>query len=120
MDMNFEAEKEARRQRTAEEILDALKASGMNRKEFALKMGRQPREVTKWLSGKHNFTSDLLAEISVVLSCPISGARDITVTMQSVEGYGLNDKAHYLHDSYCVIGNIDLPQETVSALIEKA
>lgn len=120
MDMNFEAEKEARRQRTAEEILDALKASGMNRKEFALKMGRQPSEVTKWLSGKHNFTSDLLAEISVVLSSPISGARDITVPMQSVDGYGLNDRAHYLHDSNCMIGNIVLPQETVSALIEKA
>ena len=84
MDRKIEAEKDARRQRTAEEILDALKASGMSRKEFALKMGRQPSEVTKWLSGRHNFTLDLLAEISVVLSCPISGAKDITVPMQSV------------------------------------
>lgn len=62
MKRTVEAEILARRKRTAEEILDALTASGMSRKEFALKMGRQPSEVTKWLSGKHNFTSDLLAE----------------------------------------------------------
>ena len=120
MDRKIEAEKDARRQRTAEEILDALKASGMSRKEFALKMGRQPSEVTKWLSGRHNFTLDLLAEISVVLSCPISGAKDITVPMQSVDGYGVKDSAHCLQDSNCMIENIDLPQTTISALIDKA
>ena len=120
MDRKIEAEKDARRQRTAEEILDALKASGMSRKEFALKMGRQPSEVTKRLSGRHNFTLDLLAEISVVLSCPISGAKDITVPMQSVDGYGVKDSAHCLQDSNCMIENIDLPQTTISALIDKA
>ncbi|MGN1220580.1 MAG: multiprotein-bridging factor 1 family protein, partial [Candidatus Cryptobacteroides sp.] len=120
MNRKIEAEKDARRQRTAEEILDALKASGMSRKEFALKMGRQPSEVTKWLSGKHNFTSDLLAEISVVLSSPISGARDITIPMHCVDGYELNDSAHSLHDSGYMIDNIDLPTDIVTALIDKA
>lgn len=120
MNRTIEAEKAARRQRTAEEILDALKASGMSRKEFAMKMGRQPSEVTKWLSGNHNFTSDLLAEISIALSCPISGAREITLPMQSVDGYKSYDSMECLHDSDCLIGNIDLPADTVSALIEKA
>ncbi|MGM9790914.1 MAG: hypothetical protein ACI3Y4_00755 [Candidatus Cryptobacteroides sp.] len=42
MKRTVEAEILARRKRTAEEILDALTASGMSRKEFALKMGANP------------------------------------------------------------------------------
>ena len=95
----FDNEKSARRKRTSEEIEDALRASGLSRKEFAIKMGRQPSEVTKWLSAKHNFTSDLLAEISAVLKTPISGAADKITEGKLVSGYGtvaidiLNQKA---------------------------
>ena len=64
---SFVAYKKVRRKRTSEEIADALAASGYSKKEFAMKMHRQPSEVTKWLSGSHNFTIELLAEISFVL-----------------------------------------------------
>lgn len=74
-DEKIEMSKAARRRRVAEEISDALRASGMSRKEFAVAMGRQPSEVTKWLSGRHNFTCDLLEEISGVLGVSISGAQ---------------------------------------------
>ena len=110
----------ARRKRTAEEILDALEASGMSRKEFATKMGRQPSEVTKWLSGKHNFTSDLLAEISAVLSCPISGAEDRVLDSVHVAGYANKQNYSRLRETTCIMGGIELPSETTKALMIKA
>ena len=116
----MESEILARRKRTSEEIQDALQASGMSRKEFAVKMGRQPSEVTKWLSGKHNFTSDLLAEISAVLSSPISGAEESLGTKQLVGGYADTECDGCLCDSGCTVMNIVLPREAAAALVRKA
>ena len=82
----IEKEKMARRRRIAEEMAQAMLEMGFSRKEFAMKMHRQPSEVTRWLSGNHNFTSDLLAEMSVVLSRPISGAEDVIVKGYEVGG----------------------------------
>lgn len=72
----MERQVQARRRRIAEEIRIVLDDLGLNRKQFAERMGRQPSEVTRWLSGSHNFTSDLLEEISIALGRPISGAED--------------------------------------------
>jgi ribosome-binding protein aMBF1 (putative translation factor) len=41
-------------------IDDALKAKGWNKKQLAEAMHKNPSEVTKWLSGTHNFTLDTL------------------------------------------------------------
>lgn len=73
MQNNMDKVKESRRRRIAEEIADELNAQHLSRKEFAQMMHRSPSEVTKWLGGNHNFTSDLLAEISETLGTEISG-----------------------------------------------
>ena len=45
--------------------LDALmKERGMNRKQLADAIGKRPNEVTRWLSGEHNFTIATLAKLS--------------------------------------------------------
>ena len=41
-------------------IDDALKAKGWNKKQLAKVMHKNPSEVTKWLSGTHNFTLETL------------------------------------------------------------
>ncbi|MEG2366180.1 MAG: helix-turn-helix transcriptional regulator [Alistipes sp.] len=66
--------KVARRMRTAVQIADAMEAAGLSKKQFAEKLGKQPSEITKWLSGTHNFTSDTLSDISIVLGVEITGA----------------------------------------------
>lgn len=49
--------------------LDAtLKERGMTQKEFAKMIGHSEAEVSRWLSGTHNFTLSTLANISVVLN----------------------------------------------------
>jgi len=84
----------ARRRRIAEEIGDALSELGLTKKEFAARMGRQPSEVTRWMSGNHNFTSDLLEEMSIVLGRPISGAGDnVPAASAAVSGYGIASAA---------------------------
>ena len=48
--------------------IDALlKETGLSQKEFANKMGKTEAEVSRWLSGSHNFTLKTLARISAVL-----------------------------------------------------
>jgi len=39
----------------------------LSKKQFAEKLSKKPSEITKWLSGTHNFTSDTLFEIQTLL-----------------------------------------------------
>lgn len=45
-------------------IDDLIKAKGYTYSSFANKIGKQPSEITKWLSGSHNFTMNTLDEIA--------------------------------------------------------
>ena len=80
----------------ARQIGESLKKRGLSRKQFADLMGRNPSEVTKWLSGKHNFTIALLQEISEVLDCCITGVDDIGTL---VDGYESRQQELPLNDS---------------------
>lgn len=62
-----------RRAVTASQIKEAMEAAGFTRKMLADKLGKSPSEITRWLSGKHNFTSDVLAAISEALGREITG-----------------------------------------------
>jgi ribosome-binding protein aMBF1 (putative translation factor) len=44
----------------AARIDEALKAKGWSKKQLAEAMHKNPSEVTKWLSGTHNFTLETL------------------------------------------------------------
>lgn len=70
---DLQHQKVERRMRTAVQIDEAMKARNISRKELADMMGRRPSEITKWLSGDHNFTSDTLAELSYYLQAKITG-----------------------------------------------
>lgn len=41
-----------------------IKEKGLSKKEFAEAIGKRPSEVTKWLSGQHNFTLRTIAMLS--------------------------------------------------------
>ena len=57
-----------RKMRIACIIDDAMKAKGLGKKQFADKVGRKPSEITKWLSGTHNFTIEIIADIKRILN----------------------------------------------------
>jgi transcriptional regulator with XRE-family HTH domain len=47
----------------ANKITRILKEKGVGKRDFAEKMGKSPSEVSKWLSGTHNFTIKTIAKI---------------------------------------------------------
>lgn len=52
--------------------IDALMTEkGLSKKQFADALGRRPSEITRWLSGEHNFTVATLAMLSNFFGQPI-------------------------------------------------
>lgn len=49
-------------------IAKALERKGMTQKELAEKLGKRPSEISKWLTGNHNFTDDTLFLRQVIKS----------------------------------------------------
>ncbi|WP_297073238.1 helix-turn-helix transcriptional regulator [uncultured Duncaniella sp.] len=44
---------------------------GLSKKQFADAIGKRPSEITKWLSGEHNFTVSTLAMLGSFFGQPI-------------------------------------------------
>ena len=86
----------SRQKIAAEQIEAAMKERGLGKKQFAELMHKNPSEVTKWLSGKHNFTIALLEEISKALGVRITGVEDAN---ELVCGYTENSEQPQLEDS---------------------
>ena len=55
----------------SDKIADALEEKGMTQKMFAKQIGKTETEVSRWLSGTHNFTLRTIAKISSVLGMNI-------------------------------------------------
>ena len=55
----------------ADRIQELLDAKGMQQKDLAKALGKQESEVSKWLSGTHNFTLKTLAKITEVLGADV-------------------------------------------------
>lgn len=45
-------------------IDELMRERGLSKKQFADQIGRHPSEITRWLSGQHNFTVSTLAMLS--------------------------------------------------------
>ncbi len=48
----------------SDRIYDLMQERGLSKKQFADALGRRPSEITKWLSGQHNFTISTIAMLS--------------------------------------------------------
>lgn len=55
----------------SDRIYELMNERGLSKKQFADALGRQPSEITKWLSGQHNFTIATLAMLSSFFDQPI-------------------------------------------------
>ena len=60
----------------AKMLHDYLGIRGISQQDLAGKMGKQPSEVSKWLSGNHNFTIDTLSDIGFYLDTDFLVRRD--------------------------------------------
>ena len=48
-----------------------MKEKGLSKKQLAEAIGKRPSEITRWLSGEHNFTISTLAMLSSFFGQPI-------------------------------------------------
>lgn len=55
----------------AERIAEILKQKGMTQRDLAKRLGKRESEISKWLTGRHNFTTSTLAKISYTLDSQI-------------------------------------------------
>ncbi|MCQ2219460.1 MAG: helix-turn-helix domain-containing protein [Paludibacteraceae bacterium] len=53
------------------EIYALMQQRGLSKKQFADAIGKKPSEVTKWLSGQHNFTIRTIAMLSTFFGKPL-------------------------------------------------
>ena len=54
-----EVRRTASKMAIAAKIAKTLEKRNMSQKEFSRILGKRPSEISKWLSGKHNFTTDI-------------------------------------------------------------
>lgn len=55
----------------SDKIYAAMQERGISKTELAERMGKRKSEVSKWLSGTHNFTLSTIAKISDALGCEL-------------------------------------------------
>ncbi len=55
----------------SDRIWRLMNERGLSKKQFAEALGRRPSEITKWLSGQHNFTIATLGMLSSFFGQPI-------------------------------------------------
>ena len=55
----------------AERICDILRSRGMSQKELAGRLNKRESEISKWLTGRHNFTMQTIAKIETALGCKL-------------------------------------------------
>ncbi len=55
----------------SDRIFELMNERGLSKKQVADALGRRPSEITKWLSGRHNFTISTLGMLSTFFGQPI-------------------------------------------------
>lgn len=72
----------------AQTILDALKKAGINKTEFAKKLGKDTSVISRWLNGQHNFTIKTIVDIENALNqkivLPTNRIQDATLLNKHV------------------------------------
>lgn len=75
----------------AARIDEILKRKGWNKTDFALAMGKTNAEISKWMSGQHNFTIATIAKIETTLGDDILSVKRYR---KAVSGYNSLPASH--------------------------
>ena len=62
----------------AARIDEAKRAKGWKNKDLAKVLGKKDSEISKWLSGTHNFTADTLSDLEEVLGIQLLNINSIS------------------------------------------
>jgi len=91
-----------KRMMMAARIDEAKRAKGWKNKDLAKALGKNPSEISKYLSGTHNFTIDTLSDLEEVLGIQLLNLKE-------------KPKTQILyHKSFTVSSNIEVPSTSVN------
>ena len=82
----------------AERIVDVLKQKGMTRRDLANKLGKRESEISKWLTGRHNFTiSQKFPDIPVSLeeNTEVPGTTSSEYRRRHIKRQNVEDYSYY-------------------------
>ncbi len=90
-----------------EQINEILNLKGWSQKDFAQKLGKSESEISKWLSGLHNFTLQTISKIEAAFEQDIVVTPKSTVKLQHIDFESDNNfRSMYL------TGYLDRPETT--------
>jgi len=108
-----ELKKVEKRMLLAIRISEGIKTKGWRKIDFARALSKQPSEITKWLSGTHNFNTDTIFDIEEVLGIElianVSPQKEqiITFNISVSQQQGLSKSMN------CSTSPISFPQENI-------
>ncbi|MEC3965589.1 helix-turn-helix transcriptional regulator [Flagellimonas halotolerans] len=85
----------------ANKVRNILSEKGLSDKEFASMLNKTPSEISKWLSGTHNFTGKTIIKMEIALGERLIHIEPIInyVYLDVIRG-GLKDKKKYTQGDY--------------------
>jgi transcriptional regulator with XRE-family HTH domain len=95
----------------AARIDDLRESKGWSKSLLAEKLGKQPSEITKWLSGNHNFTIEVLVKIAYILGEKVSSLLIDPSTQQYAQHYSLD--IHFDEDNIPAYAGSDVQNHHV-------
>lgn len=88
-------------------INQILNEKGINQRELAIKLDKQPSEISKWLSGDHNFTLRSISKLEAEL-----GESLLEVPKK-------NEQIHFVEGGYVKSFNLFINTNTKSEVLSK-
>ena len=55
----------------AQRLSEVLQAKNLTQKDFAQRLHKRESEISKWMTGRHNFTMQTIAKIETALGCKL-------------------------------------------------
>ena len=71
----------------AKALKDEIASKNISKENFAILMQKQPSQISKWISGQHNFTIDTLCDIAFRTQTPITQILNLNHLVDSYKSY---------------------------------
>lgn len=72
------------------EFVRLAETQGLTKKELAFRLGKEPAQITRWLSGPGNWTLDTVSDLLLAMGC------ELDHEVASIARRGAKPKAHPL------------------------
>lgn len=110
-----------------EQIFSILEAKGWTQKTLATELGKSESEISKWLSGTHNFTFQTISKIEAalgqeVLTTPKTITQNITASFDVTAKKIIGEVLNRVHNEPTIVqynASLDMKSDGETIIIQK-